>query len=199
MKNAGKIASLGVVTGLAVSLMATGVASAHERGGKMGGPRMGGLQAQTFAELDVDGNGQITEEDLKALGAARFAEADTDGNGALSAEELAASAKARMEERRAARAEAGSEGRAKRTPPAGFEAKMAERILNQRDTNKDGALSLAEMTPADGGARMIDRFDTDDDNAISEAEFDAAKAERQARGGERGERGGHGGKHGSRF
>ncbi|MGH1368661.1 MAG: hypothetical protein ACRBCL_08585 [Maritimibacter sp.] len=192
MKNAGKIASLGVVTGLAVSLLATGIAAADDRGGLKRGGGMGaqgGLRGATFAELDVDGNGSITEEDLLARAQAKFAETDTDGSGTLSAEELAAGALARME---AAKAAAEAEGKdMRRTPPAGFEDKMAERLLEARDANEDGALSQDELAPKDGYGRMIDRFDTDDDNALSEEEFAQIKAEHGDRKGPRGKGHGH--------
>lgn len=195
MKNVGKIASLGVVTGLAVTLMATGFASAHDRmgrGGAMGDK--GGLRGATFAELDVDANGSITEADLKARAEAKFTEADTNGDGRLSAEELAAGALARMN---AAQEATSDDDKPRRTPPAGFEDKMAERIIDARDADKDGALSMAELAPSDGYGRMIDRFDTDDDNALSEEEFAEIGSKREARMGQRGH--GEGRKSGGRY
>ena len=55
---------------------------------------------------------------------------------------------------------------------------MVERMLSARDADGDGVLSGAELSPAADIAALIDRFDTDDDNAWSEEEFaQAAKAE----------------------
>jgi Ca2+-binding EF-hand superfamily protein len=41
-------------------------------------------------------------------------------------------------------------------------------MLERQDANKDGVLSLAEMTPAAGRVdKMFDRVDTDKDGAIT--------------------------------
>lgn len=210
MRNAYKIAGLGLLLGTAVTLAAVPASARGPMDDRFGGldgfGERGGFFTTAFTELDVSGDGQITEEDLLAGAEARFAGVDTDGNGGLSAEELAASVKARIEERIAA---AGDNAPA-RTPSATqletMTTRMAERLIGARDGDKDGVVSLAELTPDTGFGRMIDRFDTDDDNAISEAEFDAAKQEisdRYAARNDRGERGGWGerggkGGHGSR-
>jgi Ca2+-binding EF-hand superfamily protein len=194
MKHAFKIAGLGLLLGTAVTLAAAPASARGPIGGGMAGPggfgARGGLFATDFAELDVNGDGLITEEDLLARAEARFAEVDADGSGALDASELAAGAQARVEARMQ------NENRR----PRGFDletvgTRMAERMIEARDSDDDGVLSLAELGPDKGFGRVIDRFDTDDDNAISQAEFDAAKAEigeRHARGGGHGMRGGHG-------
>lgn len=186
MKQAFRIAGLGLLAGAAVTLAALPAAARGPLAGDFGG--RGAMLGGEFAELDVDGDGQLTEADLLAQAAARLTEADTDGNGGLDADELAA----RIAERTVLRM--GPRG----GDPSAWAAAVAKRVLDRRDADDDGLLSAAELGPQKGFGRMIDRFDTDDDNAISKAEFDEAKAEfaaRQAkRGGERHDKGRHGGR-----
>lgn len=120
-----------------------------------------------FATLDTDGNGSISQAELQAQGAARFATADTDGDGALSEAELLAQAAAR------------SEGRA---------TQMVARMLEHRDTNENGVLEQAELTPdADRAAKRFARVDANDDGELSEDEFQNARPERgERRGGRHG-------------
>lgn len=126
-------------------------AAAQEAGGEP--PRM------IFEELDADGNGAVTLEELQAAGEARFAQADTDGDGALSRDELLA--------RGAERAEA-----------------RVDRMLERADADGDGLLTQAELEEAREGRggrhgrggpnpeRMFERLDADGDGSVTEAEFD---------------------------
>jgi hypothetical protein len=132
-----------------------------------------------FAELDADGDGLLTPEDLRAPMADRFAAADADGNGALSTEEMTAM----MEAHRADRM-----------------ARMAARMLERLDADGSGDLSLAELVQAEPRQAMFDRLDADGDGAISEEEFAAhGDGEGEGRRGHHGGRHGHGGGHGGRF
>jgi len=172
MKQVFRIAGLGLLAGATLGLGATPMLA---RGGVDAiGSR--GIFATDFAALDANGDGQITEDDLAALATARLTEADTDGNGKLEASEIAAQILARFEDRT---------DRMRGDPGTRAEA-MAKRLVAARDTDGDGALVPEELAPAKGYARMIDRFDTDDDNAISAAEYDEAKAEITARADKRG-------------
>lgn len=121
-----------------------------------------------FATLDVNSDGQLTQDELAAAGAARFATIDTDGNGTISVEELATQA----------------EGRA---------ADRAARVLGRLDANEDGVLSQDELPQRDGRrmTRMFDRVDANDDGTISEEEFDSVK-DRGRGGKDRGHKRGHG-------
>jgi Ca2+-binding EF-hand superfamily protein len=133
-------------------------ASAQEAGGEP--PRM------IFEELDADGNGSVTLEELQGAGEARFAQADTDGDGALNRDELIARGAARIEAR-------------------------VDRMLERMDSDGDGVLTQAEMIEAREGRegrggrhgrggpnpeRMFERLDADGDGAVTEAEFDEGVA-----------------------
>ncbi|OAN69818.1 hypothetical protein A8B78_21470 [Jannaschia sp. EhC01] len=160
-------------------------AFAQDGGDRQGPPRM------IFQELDADGSGTVTLEEMQAAGSNRFAAADTDGDGALSREELLAQGAARMETR-------------------------VDRLLERADADGDGQLSMAEMEEAREGRRghgrgdhgdrggrggrdgrggpnperMFERMDADGDGEVTEAEFDAAVAQMLERMGRRhGDRG----------
>ena len=138
-----------VVAAISVTAFA---ANAKEQGGKMRGPQEPRI---TFEELDLDGDGFVTEDDLAAHAAARFAASDSNGDGVLSADELEAATLKRMQDRAAGKA-----------------GKMIER----RDSNGDGVLSPDEMAPRkDRSAKMFERADTDGDGKISKTEFEAAR------------------------
>ncbi len=150
-------------------------------GGMHGAGPAGEFMRMSFADLDVDGSESITEEDLLAVAQARLAKADANGDGELDADELLAAAKARFGDASDRRAE--------------FMAFATEWRLKRRDADGNGKLSAAEMAPKQGFGRWIDRFDTDDDNAIGPEEFAAAKEE-MGRGGHGWRGGAHGGMRG---
>ncbi len=111
----------------------------------------------SFEQLDADGNGALTRAEMAAFARIRFDAVDADGNGLVSAEEIAAHAGKRA-------------------------GKRAERMLERRDANSDGSLSFDELRPdEDRIAKRFERVDTDEDGAISKAEFDAAHDARKAR------------------
>ncbi|MCE8526142.1 EF-hand domain-containing protein [Ruegeria pomeroyi] len=155
MKHAGFVAAL-LLTGVAVT--ATSALAM--------GP--GGGMRHNFSEIDADGDGKITPEEMQGHRAAMFTGADSDGDGKLSQAELEAQAMAHAKARVAW-------------------------MLERHDANKDGALSQDEMPKhqKEGKSmRMFEHMDADGDGAISEQEF----SEMQARGHDR--HGGHGMKHG---
>lgn len=149
-------------------------------GDRQGPPRM------IFAELDADGNGAVTLEEMQAAGENRFAAADANGDGALSRDELLAQGQERVETR-------------------------VDQMLERVDADGDGQVTLAEMEAARedrgdrGGrghgrrgpnpARIFERLDTDGDGTVTQAEFDEGVANFLARmGGRQG--GGRGGDEG---
>lgn len=179
MKLNKKTAATAIALGLGAALTLTSTA-AMAFGGKDGdrGPmgRKGGFMQMEFVDVDLDKNGQITVEDLQAAAKARFDTADANGDGALTLDELKAQAEKRMADRMAAKGDGKGDGKGKM-----FQKRMGwklEDMLAKKDTDGNGSLSFDEMSPDVAKLeRMIDRFDTDDDNAISAAEFDAAQEE----------------------
>lgn len=118
----------------------------------------GNRDAQAFFErFDVNGDGQITREEISVVRAERLTEVDADGDGFVTADELEAAAAERARERVA-------------------------RIIELRDADGDGKLSLEEMEPGERASARFNRVDQDRDGIISQAEFDAARADRKPRG-----------------
>ena len=145
------------IVATAVGLTAVG-ASAGSHGGKDKGPRG---PKMSFEQLDTNGDGFITQDELDAHHKARFDEMDANGDGVISADELKAGMMKRAQERAERRS-----------------AKMMEHM----DENGDGVLSMEEMQHKGKGMKkgkgpgsMIERFDSDGDGKISQAEFDAAR------------------------
>jgi hypothetical protein len=123
--------------------------------GPMGG-MLGALFGADFATLDADGDGAITEADIEARAAARFAQADADGSGGLTAAEMVAMAEIIRQEQMAAR--------------------LSERLA-RIDDSADGEIQIEELTArAPSPVHFFDRFDSDNDGAISTAEYEAGKA-----------------------
>lgn len=150
-----------------------GVAASDDRAG--GKPGMGHRGAMLpFDEIDANGDGKITADEMRAHADQRFAAIDTNGDGVVDAAEIQAHMLARATERMQER---------------------SARMIARLDTDGDGALSRDEMRAGAkrGGdsearfERMIKRFDTDGDGAISREEMDAARAAWA----ERGPRGAH--------
>lgn len=154
MKRAVLISGL---TAAAIALTAVGVSAKGGDGDRRGpgGPRI------NFEEVDTNGDGLITLEEMQAAAAARTAEIDTDGDGFVSAEELAEIAKRDVSDRVA-------------------------KMLERRDENGDGQVSLEEMQPsAERQERMFERLDEDGDGAISEEELASMKKFGKRKGGHR--------------
>ncbi|WP_223420733.1 EF-hand domain-containing protein [Tateyamaria pelophila] len=110
-----------------------------------------------FSILDMDGNGEITIEEMQASAQSRFDEVDTDGDGFVSQAELAAHSNARAAER-------------------------AERMISRMDADDDGKLSPEEMMHRRNPERFFSRMDTDDSGSISAEEFKEARGGMKDRG-----------------
>ncbi len=123
-----------------------------------------GLRAEMQLEkIDLNGDGNITREEIEAGKAERFASADIDGSGAITFDEFNAFAEAEKARR---------------------EAERRQRTFERLDANGDGQVSAEEhaaMKPA-RMERMFDRIDTDDDGVITEAEREAAHEKMKERG-----------------
>ena len=119
-----------------------------------------------FAAADLDGDGKLTAEEIQAYHVTRFEAADTDNDGVLSQDEILALSRANMEDKLA---------------------KRTARLIEKRDDNGDGGLSLEEMTPDQSFTdRIFKRMDTDEDGVISQEEIAAAQEHWKNK------RGGHG-------
>jgi Ca2+-binding EF-hand superfamily protein len=158
-----KAALLGAMIPLALATPI--LAQGHgERGARAErGPQM------VFADLDLNGDGSVTLEEITAHRDGRFGTADADANGALSRDELLAQGADRM-------------------------ARGVDRMLERADANGDGELTQDEFAAVRSDRRgpnperMFDRFDADGDGQVTEAEFDAAVAQfMERRGGRHGE------------
>ncbi len=128
---------------LAASLIATGTGTALALETVKG--------QMTFEQLDVDGSGEITREDLEMLPDARFAEMDADGSGDISESEFIAAAQARAGE-------------------------AAGRMFARLDADGDGVLSqdaLAARGLHGGRLQGIMRLDSDDSGGVSAEEFES--------------------------
>ncbi|MDM7933397.1 EF-hand domain-containing protein [Tabrizicola sp.] len=139
------LALLGALTG-------TGALAEMGQRGPGGPDGRGAMLLEMFDGIDTDSDGKLTEAELEAHRTAMFTAFDANGDGLLDAEELAARQLARF-----------SETLAERTA----------RMIENRDNNGDGSLSLAEMD-AGPGQRGFARIDTDNDGAISKAEAQEA-------------------------
>ena len=136
-----------VITGVLATAFVATAGTGFAFGSRQGGP---GFDI-SFAELDADGDGQVTMQELAAMGAARFDAADSDGNGVLSAEEIQARAQEQV-------------------------AKRVAGMIQRFDQDGDGALSRDEMPGPRRAGRMFERFDQDGSGGISEQEFTEARA-----------------------
>ena len=131
---------------LATALIAVGASAVSAQG--RGGPQM------SFEELDVDGSGEITLEDLTALRDNRFADLDSNGDGSITLDEFTASHMARAAER-------------------------ATAMFEQLDVDGDGVLSrdvVDRERRGDRVGRMIERFDADNSGGVSAEEYEEARA-----------------------
>lgn len=125
-------------------VLGAGVAMAQDQRG----------ERMTFENLDVDGSGEITTDDLTALRDNRFAEIDSNGDGSISEDEFVAARLARSEER-------------------------ATGMFERLDADGDGILSRDVIERGRGGGmgeRMINRFDADESGGISAEEFEEARS-----------------------
>ncbi|WP_052362439.1 EF-hand domain-containing protein [Falsirhodobacter sp. alg1] len=154
------------LTGLTLAaITAAGLSTAFAQEAPEGQPRPPHAQKEgaghrpmmmpDFDQLDTNGDGAVTQDELNALRADRAAKLDANNDGKLSVDELAnADAERQME-------------RAKH---------RAERMVEQLDTDGDGLLSVTELaTPPEGpDARMMKRLDTDQDGSLSREELSKA-------------------------
>ena len=157
----------GAVVG-SVAVMSAASAMADSKGDRMEGWGHHSM-GPAFADLDADGDGQLSEEEFSSMGAAWLAEMDADGDGLLSQDELAAAIVERMTE---------------------FADRSSARMIERLDENDDGMIGVDEIGNRHDPAKAFSRLDDDGDGSISEDEFESMKARdgRRHRGGKWGHR-----------
>ena len=111
-------------------------------------PELSDRAMMAFERQDEDGDGVISEADIRAQSAQRFARIDADGSGAVSWDEYRNQPNA-------------GRGGGRRGDPA--------RSFSALDRDETGSLSQAEL--ADGALRLFDAQDRNQDGEITEAEF----------------------------
>lgn len=143
------------ITGVVAVALGVTTVAASAKGWGMGGARgMGPMMS--FEEMDLNGDGKVTAEEMAAMGQARFDKADANGDGFLDNDEMQAHVIEMAKERAA---------------------KVSERMIEHKDVDNDGKLSFEEMQPSEKRkGKMFSRMDTDGDGAISQAEFEEARA-----------------------
>ncbi len=139
--------NIALITSLGLAIMAGAAVASSDKPGKDHRPH------HSFEELDANGDGKVTREEMETHMQARFEGADTNGDGSLSRDELLA----RVKEDQAKRAD-----------------KYVSHMIERHDANGDGALTMEEMRSRKHGKRF-DKMDADGDGAISKAEFEAMR------------------------
>ena len=152
----------------AVAVMSAASAMADPKGDRMEGWGYHSM-GPAFADLDANGDGQLSEEEFSSVGAVWLAGKDTDGDGLLSQDELAAAIIERMTE---------------------FANRNSARMIERLDDNDDGMIGVDEIGHRHDPAEAFSRLDDDGDGSISEDEFGQMKARdgRRHRGGKWGHR-----------
>ncbi|MDG5751826.1 hypothetical protein P8R33_11965 [Qipengyuania sp. XHP0211] len=148
--------------------------------------------AERFARMDSNSDGVLNHADRQAKMAEHFARIDADNDGEVTQAEMQAAHETRRAKRAERMAERGVERTERMNRRGGNRAeRMAERFA-AADTDNSGGLTMAEMQAmheARGerghrgkrGMNRMTRLDTNGDQAISKAEFDAQVAARFAR------------------
>ena len=151
-----------------------------------------------FAHVDANQDGFVTQAEAQTFrGAARaerrdnraerrearFVRLDSNRDGSISRDEFFARAesgdRAERGERRSLRAERRAARLERRGQRAGMMARLGGKRFERIDTDKDGRISLAEVTTQ--RLRAFDRADANRDGRLTREERQAARAERQAR------------------
>lgn len=124
-----------------VAIAVTGtsvVAKSTDRGERM-----------SFEQFDQDGDGQITRAEMEEFRSARFAEMDTNGDGFISTDELTAQSVKRAGDRAAKMMERlDTDGDGLLSEEDLAQAPRAGRMFDRLDQNQDGVVTKAEFDEA---------------------------------------------------
>jgi len=127
------------------------------------------IQARVEALLerfDANQDGQITLDEVQNKRAEHFAQMDADGNGLVSAEELE-SFKAKMREQYQNDA-AQNRGKGQRGGKRGCDGRGKGNRLQRLDNDGDGQISYSEFT---ANVPLFDRFDADENGILTQEEL----------------------------
>ena len=148
-----KFLAVTAVAGTVAALSLQTAAAEDNRGDK--GHRGGmGQHGLSFADLDADGDGQLTKEEFAAAKLVWLEKHDADGDGALSPDEAHAAIMARL---------------------TAVASNMTESWFERLDSDGDGLIGADEMDKMRSGDRGFEHTDSDDDGMISEEEFNRMK------------------------
>lgn len=170
----------------AFGLTAGGSAMAQERGGDVTRAQVEARTAERFARMDANGDGLLNQADRESRARERFAASDANGDGALTFEEMQAARQEHRANRQERRAGRGEQARGERQGRRGH--RMGRRggaraMMQRADTNGDQAISLAEMTTA--ALARFDAADANGDGMLTAEERRAQRGQRRGRGGNR--------------
>lgn len=111
------------------------------------------MGARMFDRIDADGDGAITNEEMRARMEQRFGQADSDGNLVVTKAEIIAAIERHAEHRRIKR----------------HSGTIADRLVYRLDINDDGAIGRAEYE--NRAAKVFALLDFDDDGKVEKAEL----------------------------
>jgi EF hand len=140
-----------------------------------------------FAKMDANGDGTVNPADREAKIKTHFQEMDADKNGSISETEFMAAHKDRMEDRQAKRADGDHRGKGRHNGHHGGMGGGGHgmAMMKAADTNNDMAVSKAEFRTA-----AETRFTASDANKDGSLSADEQKAARKAMRGPHGDHGG---------
>lgn len=146
------------------------------------------VSADIFKAKDSDKSGSLSASEL-GVSSSQITEFDTDGDGEVSSSELVAGLKAKrekmqssMENQRMQDGQMGllqaSMGGMKGGDMSRMDARMSQKIMDEKDADQDGMLSASELGVS---AANLSKVDADGDGKISQSELTASlKSHREA-------------------
>jgi len=157
--------TLVTLSSVIVLSLATQMSLAGDRSGYGNGDDSGNKAQKQQARIekmmgrfDLNKDGQITPEEVKSQREAQFGQMDADGNGLVSKAEFKQFAKQKRVNN--------SNGQSK---PKHRQCKRMKSHFKRVDSNKDGQISVEELTSA--SAKLFDKFDANEDNVITKEEL----------------------------
>lgn len=151
---------------LIAALLATPAFFALDAMAEKGGDRSSKGEAK-FAEMDINGDGFITLDEVEIRATERFTEVDQNGDGQISPDEAKAGAKARHDARRAEAGDRPSKGKRSHQGQRPSKGDMFART----DLDGDGVITVEEIT-----IFTETRFKEMDSNGDGQVTLDEAKA-----------------------